>query len=140
MEMYMVHMIMIKWFNKKIIYLFFLFITFNSYSSSSWTVGNYTELKKYENNERESLLISAYFDGLLDGILFTGGALKIANNEKEVTIQKIKNFYCPPPSFSFNRNILQEYVNEYLNINNVNDDEPIAVVALLALKEKFPCN
>ncbi|WP_272520811.1 hypothetical protein [Providencia sp. PROV223] len=135
----MVHMIMIKWFNKKIIYLFFLFITFNSYSSSSWTVGNYTELKKYENNEKESLLISAYFDGLLDGILFTGGALKIANNEKEVTIQKIKNFYCPPPNFSFNRNILQEYVNEYLNINNVNDDEPIAVVALLALKEKFPC-
>ncbi|WP_272539727.1 hypothetical protein [Providencia sp. PROV197] len=113
-----------------------LLLTTTTYASS---VGDYLELKRHSDQVRSNEIIEASFDNLIEGIIFTEAAVSIVNGEKTVNDHKIKKFYCSPPKYQFSGKELMEYVDEYLGNYSVSGDERLAFIAVMALKEKFPC-
>ena len=123
----------------KYIFIFLILIFSNAYSNQSSSVDTYLELREYKEYDYAEKVIRATFNGLIEGIIYTDVATGISNGEKNVNSKIIKHFFCIPPNQSINGRDLQIYVDDYIAKNKIKGEEPLVSIALLALKENYPC-
>ncbi|HHR6225378.1 TPA: hypothetical protein ACS781_003935 [Providencia alcalifaciens] len=108
-------------------------------NTNAMNIATYLELKQNPNLITDTIIAES-FSSLTGGIIYSEAAMRVANGETHPQDNKIKSFYCSPPNFQFNGERLRFYVDEYLDSHNVSMNEPIAVIAVKVLKEKFPCD